>query len=640
MKIKYLAISIFSLFSLIACNNKKEQKKDSGIDLGQLKLSKKYPTPGDTLKVSYDGKINNKAYYLYQVGTNTHAKEFSFNNTANTFQANIKIPDSATAIIFALKDKRKLLHNDHQGYSTLLYTKNNDLINNTLASKASLYNTYKNKLNLQPETDSLLFWLKKEFKKNPSAEDHWDRLYFEILNKKNKTNATSYAKDRISIYEAKNNPSEKTTTKLISFYDLLGEEERANTLKKEAFKKYPLGETAKSEYVEQVKQTEELEKKIYLYKSLNEQFESSNIKKENTRILSQIALEYAKLGDWNNFFNYSSKIPNLPAMASLYNSVAWDKAEKGKDLTEVKKLSTKSLSLLEAEKQKLNSKPTDVTETEYKLQLSYYYQNYADTYAYILNQLGEKEEAIKYAKIAVGKGQDTKINERMVQILIEANKFKEAENIANSFIIKNQANSQIKDYYKKAYLKIHKSSSEIDFKRDLAKLESEAKQNFLEKLKAEKINEPAPDFTLLDIEKNKVKLSKLKGKTVVLDFWANWCGPCKASFPGMEKFIEKYKTNDNIEILFINTFENEKMEERYEKSLQFLKENDYPFEVLFDENIQNSRDFKVAQDYGISAIPTKVIIDPEGNINFIKVGFTNNEQMIDELEMMIELAQQ
>src|SRR5690554_8083345 len=67
--------------------------------------------------------------------------------------------------------------------------------------------------------------------------------------------------------------------------------------------------------------------------------------------------------------------------------------------------------------------------------------------------------------------------------------------------------------------------------------------------------EPAPDFTLEDLEGNTVSLKDLEGKVVVLDFWATWCAPCIKSFPAMQMAVNKYKDDPEVEFLFINTWE-------------------------------------------------------------------------------------
>ncbi|MDX1762036.1 MAG: TlpA disulfide reductase family protein, partial [Christiangramia sp.] len=218
----------------------------------------------------------------------------------------------------------------------------------------------------------------------------------------------------------------------------------------------------------------------------------------------------------------------------------------------------------------------------------------------------------------------------------EAGKYEKAIAEARSFMVDNRASAEMEEYLKTAYTK---QNPEEDFESYLSSIKEEALANQRRELEKDMLNEDAPSFKLKDLEGNEIALADLKGKTVILDFWATWCGPCKMSFPGMQDAVEKYADNENVEFLFINTWE--QGENREQDVSNFIDENNYSFHVLMDELVaEGNRDFTVVSEYGISGIPTKIIIGPEGKIKFRKVGYEgNNAKLLQEIGLMIELTQ-
>lgn len=101
-----------------------------------------------------------------------------------------------------------------------------------------------------------------------------------------------------------------------------------------------------------------------------------------------------------------------------------------------------------------------------------------------------------------------------------------------------------------------RNGSENGYEEYLQKLKSSAHlQAMQEEIEENIVKLPIELFAMKDLDGNTVDLSRMKGKILVLDFWATWCAPCKASFPGMQMAVDKYADDENVEFFFIATME-------------------------------------------------------------------------------------
>lgn len=118
------------------------------------------------------------------------------------------------------------------------------------------------------------------------------------------------------------------------------------------------------------------------------------------------------------------------------------------------------------------------------------------------------------------------------------------------------------------------------------------------------LGKPAPDFTLNTLDGNPLTLSDLKGKKVILNFWATWCPPCKDEMPHFQEYYEKYAEEDNVEIVAVNYTLNDKM-----ASVEnFVKSYDLTFPVLLMEEED------VRETYKVYTLPSTFFINSKGVI--------------------------
>jgi peroxiredoxin len=117
-----------------------------------------------------------------------------------------------------------------------------------------------------------------------------------------------------------------------------------------------------------------------------------------------------------------------------------------------------------------------------------------------------------------------------------------------------------------------------------------------------KLGEPAPNFQLRDLNGHLVTLSDLRGKVVLLNFWATWCGPCRVEMPAMEQLYRMFQRKD-FEILAVSTDA-----QGVAITRPFQQENRLTFPILHDP------DYRVGLTYGARSLPMTFLIDRLGII--------------------------
>ena len=132
------------------------------------------------------------------------------------------------------------------------------------------------------------------------------------------------------------------------------------------------------------------------------------------------------------------------------------------------------------------------------------------------------------------------------------------------------------------------------------------------------VGSPAPELTFKDLQGRDVKLSDLRGKVVLVNFWATWCKPCKEEMPAMQASYDKLRDKGFV-VLAVNELEDTA------RVAEHIRTHGHTFEVVMDHNNQ------VANMYGVVGLPASFLIDPQGIVRERISGSLLTESRIEEM---------
>ncbi|MEM1220162.1 MAG: TlpA disulfide reductase family protein [Bacteroidota bacterium] len=608
-------------------------------------LSTNTPQAGERVTVTYDHSNTVLAQeevfgivYFLELGESPVAQDLILSKSEKGYTANITIPNHAQVLYFKFtnEDGEIVDTNEGEGYYTYLYQGEKPqaeapiVASSIYAGNADLFG-----LKLNGAKAMEIF---EQGITDPAQRIHFDYLnnYAVIVRVLDDAEGKEAILTHINYLLDQGNSSEEEMKTLASVARRIRENDLYESIMEQVKTTFPEGADAVAAKYANFRQLGELAEQVAMYEEAYSKYQSlEGVEGLLDNMERRIADAYGKQGDFENMYKYAQRLSNVKSQAGLYNKYAWECSggsleEEGKHVDQGLAMSKKSLELIERDMKTLADKYPAYSDREWTRGLKSYYGAYSDTYALLAYKNDKKAEALQYQKIACESAhmEDATMNARFALFLEEENGATAALDFLEEMIAEGYANEEMKASFTRLFqanLSVEQASE-----RYLAYLEKQAKATKLERIKEEMINEEAPAFALKNLAGESVSLESLQGKVVVIDFWATWCGPCKASFPAMQEAVNKYEETEDVAFLFIDTWE--RSSDKQAGAQAFISDNGYTFEILMDN------DNKAVSDFGVRGIPAKFILDKQGHIRFNGAGFDgNNQALVDEISTVVEI---
>lgn len=294
-----------------------------------------------------------------------------------------------------------------------------------------------------------------------------------------------------------------------------------------------------------------------------------------------------------------------PLLAQVYNEIGYEFALRGQHLDGALEFAQQANALVTSAAEQA---PPDIPEEQWRKGLGELRGQIMDTLGWVQyrrNAMADAEKAIAQAVVLLPGHSAIRYHSGVV-LAAQGHTDQAIDALLTALSLDQpelSARGELERLFKQKYGP--KAEEELDAQLDLARGRAETTKK--QALLSERLNVKAQDFTLTALDGASVSLADLKGKTIVINFWATWCPPCREEMPQLETLWQSYQKSPDTVFLIASVDQDKSLVNPY------LTDNKYSFPVYYAG--------MAAQTYQVMSIPTTYVIDKKGAVKFVHVGY-------------------